>query len=494
MLFPTLQFVLFFLLVFPVSWLLRWRDRPWKAFILAASYVFYAAWDWRFVGLIILSTLVNSALARVIARSEGVSRRAALTVALVFNLGLLGAFKYYGFFIESFNDLARGVGVPFRMPFLEIILPVGISFFTFQAISYVVDVYRRQIGPVAVLDFAVYLAFFPHLVAGPIVRVREFVPQLPKPRLLTRAEVAQAGLLIGGGMFKKVAISSYVATTIVDPVFAAPGRHSALECLLAMYGYAVQIYCDFSGYTDMAIGLALLLGIRFPQNFDRPYTATSLQEFWRRWHMTLSRWLRDYLYIPLGGSHHGRAATYRNLLITMTLGGLWHGASLTFVVWGFYHGVGLAVERWLGERRAARTAARAQAETAWLRSFSRRVADDAGPPPEAPWRPWLGRFITFQLVCVGWVIFRSQSLDRAAELLWRSLTAWGPAPLASLALVAVIAGTIAWQYLPAGLWQRIEDRFGALPVLAQGAALGVIIALAVILGPTGVAPFIYFQF
>ncbi|MCC6626056.1 MAG: MBOAT family protein [Chloroflexi bacterium] len=494
MLFPTLQFVLFFLLVFPVSWLLRWRDQPWKVFILAASYVFYAAWDWRFVGLIIASTAINSALARVIARPADGPRRAALTAALIFNLGLLGAFKYYGFFIASFNDLARGVGLPARMPFLEIILPVGISFFTFQAISYVVDVYRRQIEPVALLDFAVYLAFFPHLVAGPIVRVVEFVPQLPKPRLLTRAEVTRAGLLIGGGLFKKVAISSYVAAAIVDPVFAAPSRHSAPETLLAMYGYAVQIYCDFSGYTDMAIGLALLLGIRFPQNFNRPYTAASLQEFWRRWHMTLSRWLRDYLYIPLGGSRHGRAATYRNLLLTMALGGLWHGAAMTFVVWGVYHGLGLAAERWLEERRAARAAVRAQAETAWVRSFSRRLADSAAPAPEAPWRQWLGRFVTFQLVCIGWVIFRSQSLEAAGELLWRSVTAWGPAPLASLGVVAVIAGAVAWQYLPEGLWRRIEDRFGALPVLAQGAALGVIIALAIILGPTGVAPFIYFQF
>jgi alginate O-acetyltransferase complex protein AlgI len=492
MLFPTLTFAAFFMVVYPIAWLLRWRLQAWKLFILGASYVFYGFWDWRFVFLIMGSTVVNTLLARRIARETAVGRRDSLVVALIFNLGLLGAFKYYGFFIESFNALLRNIGLPGRLPFLEIILPVGISFFTFQAISYVVDVHRGQVTPAPLLDFAVYLAFFPHLVAGPIVRTTEFLPQLPKPRMLSRREVSMAALLFGQGLFKKLVISSYVATTIVDPVFAAPGQHSSLEILLAIYGYAVQIYADFSGYTDMAIAIALLLGIAFPQNFDRPYAAVSLQEFWRRWHMTLSRWLRDYLYIPLGGSRNGTLSTYRNLIITMTLGGLWHGASMTFVVWGLCHGLGLAAERLIGEVRERRAETR-QRERLREQFFSRRLAS----PPVATatvTRPWLGCLITFHLVCIGWVFFRSESIGTAVEMLQRSLTAWGPAPLASVGLAAVIAGALATQFLPGDIVQRFQRWFAALPMPAQGVAVGAFLALAVVLGPTGVAPFIYYQF
>ena len=348
MLFPTLTFALFFLTVYPVCWLLRWRHWAWKLFVLLASYVFYGSWDRRFVFLIFLSSVLNYAAARALYRQgpeRQTGRRAVLLAALVFNLGLLGVFKYYGFFVESLNEALRGAGFGGRLPFVEVIVPVGISFFTFQAISYVVDVYRGSLAPGRWLDFAVYLAFFPHLVAGPIVRASEFLPQLNVPRTLLPRNATRAALLIGRGLFKKVVISSYVATAIVDPVFGVPGQHSSPEILLAIYGYAVQIYADFSGYTDIAIGIALLLGIGFPQNFDRPYSAVSMQDFWRRWHMTLSRWLRDYLYIPLGGSRHGTLATYRNLMLTMALGGLWHGASLTFLAWGVFHGIGLALER-----------------------------------------------------------------------------------------------------------------------------------------------------
>jgi alginate O-acetyltransferase complex protein AlgI len=476
-LFPTFTFAVFFLIVYPISWLLRWRDRAWKIFMLIASYIFYGFWDWRFVFLLIGSTLFNALLAPRIAREAEAGRKNTLVFAIAVNLVVLGVFKYYGFFIESFNNLLRILGLPERLPFLEIILPVGISFFTFQAISYVVDVHRKRIEPSPALDIGVYLAFFPHVVAGPIVRAAEFLPQLPNPKPLQRSEASYAALLIAQGMFKKVVISSFVAINIVDPVFAVPGQYSALENLMAMYGYAVQIYCDFSGYTDIAIGLALLLGIKFPQNFNRPYTAVSVQDFWRRWHMTLSRWLRDFLYIPLGGSRGGRWATYRNLMITMTLGGLWHGASMTFVFWGVYHGLGLAVERWLGERRGSGAAGEGGDEAQW--SVGRR---------------WLGRLITFHFVCIGWVFFRAINFETAVQLLTRSLTAWGPAPLVTGALVVVIFGALALQYIPDHLSQRLELAYARLPLPAQGAALGIIFALTVALGPKGIAPFIYFQF
>jgi D-alanyl-lipoteichoic acid acyltransferase DltB (MBOAT superfamily) len=448
-------------------------------FILLASYLFYGAWDWRFVFLLVLSTLVNWALGVAIARGADSLRRPLLTLAIVLNLGALGLFKYLGFFSESVNSLFRLVGLTARAPLYEVVAPVGISFFSFMAISYVFDVYRRQTEPVGLLDFAVYLAFFPHLVAGPIVRVVEFVPQLAEIRPLSREDASRAAWLIAQGLFKKVVISSYVATTIVDPVFGVPSSYSAAEVLLAIYGYAVQIYADFSGYTDMAIGIALLLGIRFPANFDRPYAATSLQDFWRRWHMTLSRWLRDYLYVALGGNRHGRLATYRNLLLTMVLGGLWHGAAATFVVWGLIHGGGLAIERWL--HRASGVGTGCQCE---------------GGPDRVRRVLWggLGWLVTFHLVCLAWVFFRAATLDSALNVLRQVWTGWRVVPGLELGLVVTIAGMIGLQLLPETWSVRAEARFARLPMTAQAVGMGLFLALTVILGPAGVAPFIYYQF
>jgi alginate O-acetyltransferase complex protein AlgI len=407
-----------------------------------------------------------------LARDTNRGRRTVLACAIVFNVSLLGGFKYFGFFVGSFNNLMQDIGLTTRAPLIEVLIPVGISFFTFQAISYVVDVYRRSLRPGPLLSFAVYLAFFPHLVAGPIVRASEFLPQLARPRTLTNDDASRAALLIARGLFKKVVISSFLATAIVDPVFGAPQQHSSAEILAATFGYAVQIYADFSGYTDMAIGIALLLGIRFPQNFDRPYAATSLQDFWHRWHITLSRWLRDYLYIPLGGNRRGRLRTYVNLMLTMVLGGLWHGAAWTFVIWGFFHGVGLAVDR------AVQGLAGGHQLGTVMRGSLR----------------WLPPLLTFLFVCVGWVFFRADSVETALTLLHRSLTAWGSAPLVTPGLVVVIAAAIAVQYLPSGLEHRLETAAARVPLVAQGAALGLFIAFTFALGPTGVAPFIYYQF
>ncbi len=472
MLFPTLTFAVFFVIVYPIYWFLRERGSGWKIFILAASYLFYGAWDWRFVFLIILSTVVNQEFALRLGRSAERHKRALLIGAIVFNLGILGLFKYYGFFIESLNALLRTLGVGGRLPLLEIIVPVGVSFFTFQAITYVVDIYRGQLARSSVLDFAIYLAFFPHLVAGPIVRAGEFLPQLKAPQVPTQRQASGAAFLILGGLFKKVVIASNLGSAIVDPVFAAPSQHSAPEILLAIYAYAIQIYADFSGYTDMAIGIALLFGFTFPQNFDRPYAAASLQEFWRRWHMTLSRWLRDYLYIALGGNRRGRLLTYRNLVLTMVLGGLWHGAATTFIAWGLFHGVGLAIERWWGERRAASTEPGL--------SFAGQI--------------WVQRFLIFHLVCIAWVLFRASSFDRALTIYWRALTAWEPGPLASSNLALVIGGMLALQFIPPNVGRSLEEAFAELPLVAQGALIGIIMAIIFALGPRGVAPFIYYQF
>ena len=469
MLFPTFTFAAFFAVVLPVGWALRSRPTPWKLFMLAASYWFYAAWDARFVLLLAAMTVGNKAAAAANARAvRRGAKRLAVAGALVLDLGVLSFFKYYDFFTDS---LERNLGL--SSPALDIVLPVGISFFTFQAISYVVDVHRGKTEPAGLLDFAVYLSFFPQLVAGPIVRATEFLPELAAARRPDRVETGRAVQLIGRGLFKKVVISDFLARAIVDDAFGAPGEYGALDVLFGIYGYAVQIYADFSGYTDMAIGIALLLGFRFPQNFDRPYAAVSIQDFWRRWHMTLSRWLRDYLYIPLGGSRGGRLATYRNLLVTMGLGGLWHGAAGVFVVWGLYHGAGLAVERLAAEGRGR-----------WI--WRERRDRDGG---------WLGRLATFHFVCGGWVLFNSSTLDRAWEVLARLGSGWGTGPeLLNPLVLAAVVGSVLAQYVPEKRARRWSSAVASAPLGATAVGFAAWIMVVVALGPEGVSEFIYFQF
>jgi D-alanyl-lipoteichoic acid acyltransferase DltB (MBOAT superfamily) len=387
------------------------------------------------------------------------------------NVALLGYFKYYDFFVTSSNNLFALAGVDVPVETRSIILPVGISFFTFMGISYVVDVYRGDFRPTTFGKFAAYLSFFPHLVAGPIVRPGELVPQLDTPRDPRYLDTSRAFFLIATGLFMKVVIANYLAANIVDQVFGAPGQHSSLEVLVGVYAYAVQIYADFFGYTNMAIGIALLLGFRFPQNFDAPYAATSVADFWRRWHMTLSRWLRDYVYIPLGGNRGSRLFTYRNLMLTMLIGGLWHGAGWTFVAWGAIHGTALVAERW----------------------WTGRPGRVERPPGR--WRRGAQRFVTFQVVCFAWIFFRADSFSDAWDVITQLFTAWGePSPLVTGGVVAAIAVGIGSQYLPRRLPLVVMARFSQLPIPAQAAVLSLALLATHAMGPEGVAPFIYFQF
>jgi alginate O-acetyltransferase complex protein AlgI len=471
-LFPTATFAIFFLIVLPLSWLLMPRGERWRPFVVAASFVFYSAWDWRFVFLLAASIVWNQLFALAIHRRAAQRERKRLLLAAVAgNVALLGYFKYYDFFVTSTNNLFAWGGVDVPLEARSIILPVGISFFTFMGISYVVDVYRGDFQPTSFGKFAAYLSFFPHLVAGPIVRPGELVPQLDSPRDPRYVDTGRAFFLIGTGLFMKVVIANHLAGNIVDEVFGAPNQHSSLEVLVGIYAYAVQIYADFFGYTNIAIGIALLLGFRFPQNFDAPYAATSIQDFWRRWHMTLSRWLRDYVYIPLGGNRGGRLFTYRNLMLTMLIGGLWHGAGWTFVAWGAIHGTALIVERWWRERPG-------------------RV-----PRPASALRTGLQRFVTFQVVCFAWIFFRADSFDDAWALIERLFTAWGePSPLVTGGVVAAIAVGIGSQYLPRRLPLVLMARFSRLPIPAQATILSIALLVTHAMGPEGVAPFIYFQF
>ncbi len=464
MLFPTVQFAIFFPIVLTLSWLLMPKQRFWKPYILLASYVFYAAADLRFCLLLGAITAANQLAAKAIHASADERRRKWITAAAVtFDLGVLGVFKYYGFFTQNVGDLLDSFGLGMPLPLLSIALPVGVSFFTFQAISYVVDVKRREFEPASLMDVGIYLSFFPHLVAGPIVRAREFIPQLASARDPDHVAVGAGLGLIGLGLVKKVMIADYLGREIVDPAFGVPQAFGGPDLIFAAYAYAAQIYCDFSGYTDIAIGLALLMGFIFPQNFRSPYRALGFRDFWRRWHMTLSRFLRDFLYIPLGGNRKGKVRTYINLFLTMLLGGLWHGASWTFVLWGGFHGAGLSAEHALG-RRVERV-------PVWLR--------------------W---FITFNLVVFAWILFRSPDLD----LFWAYVSGMfhgGALELVTVpALVAVLA-VVGLQLLPENENHAFEARIERVHPAVLAVALA---ALILVVGATvpsqGVPPFIYFAF
>jgi D-alanyl-lipoteichoic acid acyltransferase DltB (MBOAT superfamily) len=464
-LFPTVQFGIFFPIVLVLSWTLMPRPWLWKPFILLASYVFYAAASPVFCLLLGGVTVWNDGAARLIHRSQSERTRKQLCAgAVAGNLLALGVFKYYTFFVGGVAQVFTDVSLPPPLPLLTVALPVGISFFTFQAISYTVDVKRGLIEPARLIDTAVYLSFFPHLIAGPIVRAREFLPQLASPRDPEHVAASSGLMLIGMGLVKKVVIADYLGRAIVDPVFAVPGAYHGPDALLAAYAYTAQIYCDFSGYTDIAIGLALLLGFVFPQNFNSPYRATGFRDFWHRWHMTLSRFLRDFLYIPLGGNRGGRWRTYRNLMLTMILGGLWHGAAWTFVIWGAYNGGMLVSEHALG---------------GW---FGRRTP------------AWLRWFVTFHLVVLGWIIFRAQSVGVIWSFLAR-LASWGAPTLWTFPVLLAIGVAIVPQLLPPSPVEGLQDRLGRLQPVLIGAGLAVLVLFVAATVPSqGVAPFIYFRF
>jgi D-alanyl-lipoteichoic acid acyltransferase DltB (MBOAT superfamily) len=478
-LFPTITFAIFFLVVYAANWLLMPRLRLWKWFIVAASYVFYGWWDWRLVFLLVAATLVNQAIGVQIHRARGrrgarAAARRWLVVVVAVNLVTLGVFKYFDFFAVNLNEVLGAFGMGAPLPVLRVILPVGISFLVFRMLTYAIDIYRGQLAPAPALDFAVYTAFFPYLLAGPIARAREFLPQLTSPRDPRAVDSSRAFVLILGGLAKKLLIADYLSTQIVNGLFASPQSYSSWETLWGILAYSVQIYCDFSAYADIAIGISLLLGFELPENFDAPYTARTIQDFWRRWHITLSSWLRDYLYIPLGGNRKGRGRTYVNLLLTFLLGGLWHGAGWTFVFWGGMHGVGLAAERARMDARHSR-GLREPGRTAGARALQRL---------------WV-----FAFVSVAWVFFRAESMGNAFAVLWRLIAGLGSIGAAvTLPVVGLVALGIAIQYVPRRAMEGLESGFGRIGWLGQGLVLALALFLIDVLGPAGPAEFLYFKF
>lgn len=474
MLFTQVEFGVLLLAVLGSFALLRGHG-PRKIVLLIASYYFYAYWDWRFLSLIIGSTVLDFFVARAIERSDRPRRRKRLlAVSVVANLGLLATFKYLGFFAASFEaafgPALAAVGWTPNLDLLTgIVLPVGISFYTFQTLSYTIDVYRGGLRSCErFTDFALFVAFFPQLVAGPIVRASHLLPQFVGSRPLSWDRAVRGFSQFTVGLFKKVFIADRIAA-FVDAIFANAELYDGAAIWLAVGCYSVQIYCDFSGYSDMAIGTARLLGYDFEENFEHPYISRSITEFWRRWHISLSSWLRDYLYIPLGGNRRGPVRTYINLMLTMLLGGLWHGAAWTFVVWGLIHGGALALERLMRPRLAGVVAALPRALAAAL-----------------------GWGWTLLIVMVAWVFFRAPDFGTAAVVIERMFTAPGGTawlPPFSLFAVALIGAA---QALAVSRWARLRafapDRLHTPVVLFS------MWWLVLVFPVRDFAPFIYFQF
>lgn len=486
MLFTGVGFWLFMLVVLAGVAAFARRESWRNAWLAAVSFYFYYRCSGWHVLLLLVSTLANFALGNAIynARTPR-SRDAALVAAVAGNLGVLAYYKYAYLLVDFVNalfgtqlqvvdwfaalgDLAAG-GV---FDASSILLPVGVSFFTFQCVSYTVDIYRYQVAPArSVVDFAFYVAFFPQLVAGPIVRAAEFVPQLYRRYRVRAFEFGLALFWIANGLCKKILISDYISVNFVDRVFDAPLVYSGFANLMAVYGYAIQIYCDFSGYTDIAIGVALLLGFRLPLNFRSPYKAASVSEFWRRWHISLSRWLRDYLYIPLGGNRLGRFRTGVNLMLTMLLGGLWHGASPRFLLWGGIHGLALILDK-------LRT-------RLW--------------PSTSRWPAFWGGFVTFHVVCFAWIFFRAADMGTVAAMLGQIAGGfgWDEAPQVIVGYakpLALIALAFLIHWLPER-WKRAYRKFFiALPVYQKVLLFAVLALVLYQCQSAGIQPFIYFQF
>ncbi|MBV9266690.1 MAG: MBOAT family protein [Acidobacteriaceae bacterium] len=471
MLFDTPVFFVFLVIVVSAYWALRWRKQ--NVLLLLASYFFYGWWDWRFLALILTSTLVDYYCAKNIAASTNRARRKSLlAISVALNLGFLGFFKYFNFFADSLAATFGALGVPVNITLLRILLPPGISFYTFQALAYIVDVYFGRLQPAeSLLDYALFINFFPHLIAGPIQRPSHLLPQVQSPRRFNSEAFSGGLLLILSGLFRKCVIADNCALLANAAFGGKMGEPTLPIVALGTYAFAWQIYGDFSGYSDIARGAAQLMGFHFMVNFRQPYLAISLQDFWRRWHISLSTWLRDYLYIPLGGSRHGERRTHRNLMITMLLGGLWHGANWTFVIWGAIHGVGQSVERWL------------------RLTFSRELK-----PQPALFRTWAKRVFIFHLVCIGWVFFRAASLHQAVTFLG-GLThlEWRPEFVTAFKFLAIF--TLPLFVLDVLLEQRDEEfLFEKTAVPMQWAYASALILIVALFSANEANAFIYFQF
>jgi alginate O-acetyltransferase complex protein AlgI len=469
MLFDSPIFFVFLIFVVLIYWRLEFRQQ--NVFLLVASYFFYGWWDWRFLLLMIASTTLDYLIAHAIARAPDPARRKQLLIlSLVVNFGILGIFKYFNFFVGSFALAAHTLtGIKLPISFLKIILPPGISFYTFQEVAYIVDVYHRKIEPAdSFVQYSLFISLFPHLIAGPIQRPDHLLPQVQNQRFWQPERALDGMVLIAEGLFRKCVIADNCAL-IANAAFGGRlGPPNIPVVLLGTYAFAWQIYGDFSGYSDIARGAAQILGFHFMVNFRQPYFSLTLQEFWRRWHISLSTWLRDYLYISLGGNRKGESRTMSNLLTTMLLGGLWHGANWTFVIWGGIHGVGLALERVFG-------VAKQRSSSAFLLR-------------------WVHRIIIFHVVCLSWIFFRGESLSFAWTFI-QGLTNWSWQPSYSVATKFLIAFSVPLFVLDLYLEATGDEYLFQSRPHFQRVAVALTCVLAIVLfGANQANAFIYFQF
>ena len=488
MLFSSGFFFFLFIAFFAVYMALRKKTFARILYVTLFSLYFYYKSSGLWFVLLLITASSDFLIGRFMKQSlSGTKRKLLVALSLCVNLGMLGYFKYYNFVLDLLaragQEIGSFLGITCMQDLshqpIEIFLPVGLSFFTFQSISYIIDIYRGRTQVLKRwLDYLFYVSFFPMLVAGPIVRAREFIPQMHKIPLLTRSDFGRGLFLILCGLIKKTVISDYISYNFVDRIFDAPLLYTGVENLLGVYGYALQIYCDFSGYSDMAIGIALLLGFRFNLNFDSPYQSASITEFWRRWHISLSSWLKDYLYISLGGNRKGKIRTYINLFITMLLGGLWHGASVRFILWGALHGLALAVHKFV------------------MGCFPSFKATGS----EMHWgRRILGTLITFHLVCFGWIFFRADSMQTVGQILSQIATNFHAEILGQfIAGYSMVFGLMLVGYISHFMPKKWDTFMGQIvtraPLLVQALLLIIVIFIIIQFKSTNVQPFIYFQF
>jgi D-alanyl-lipoteichoic acid acyltransferase DltB (MBOAT superfamily) len=471
-LFNSALFLGMFLVFYPLySLIAKSKTHFWRnLYVVAFSLFFYYKSSGLYFGILIFTGLLDYNLARLLHQETlKFYRKFFLYLSVAVNLSLLGYFKYNNFFIDNYNGIFAS-----NLAFHDLILPVGISFFTFQSMSYVIDIYRHELEPTKRwIDYMFYLSFFPQLVAGPIVRASEFIPQMYQKLNLSREDVNKALFLIIGGVLKKAVISDYISLNFVDRVFDAPNSYTAFENWMASYGYTIQIYCDFSGYSDMAIGIALLMGFKLSLNFRTPYKSGSITEFWRRWHISLSSWLRDYLYISLGGNRKGKFRTYVNLFLTMLLGGLWHGASWKFVAWGVLHGSALVMERLFKEYFNI---------------------------PKNYFVRFLGIVITFHFVVFCWIFFRARDFATAFQVIENigkveaNFGQWWTIIQGYQNVFLVMLIGFVWHFLPEKVIQFLQDTFGKLPIVGKALVLAFVFWIVFATASSGPQPFIYFQF
>jgi len=474
MVFNSLHFLVFFPIVYSLYRLLPHRAQNWM--LVAASYYFYAAWDWRFLGLLIGSTIVDFFVGRYLGRAEHPGkRRLALILSLVYNLGVLGFFKYFNFFADNPESLFGFLGWHLDPITVNVILPMGISFYTFMTISYVIDVYRREIQPTTnFIDFALFVTYFPHLVAGPVLRASLLLPQISQPRTITRKQIVEGLWLIGWGLFQKMYVADSLAQ-IVNAVFDPSANPSGVDALFGIYGFTFQAYGDFAGYSNIARGVSKLMGIELSVNFLFPYLTISPREFWRNWHISLSMWLRDYLYIPLGGNRGSELAVTRNLMLTMLLGGLWHGAAWTFVLWGAYQGMTLAVNRWI-----------------------LMLADKLGwsVPKGLNWQRILIGLFMFQVTALGMLMIRATTVHQVFDLVGRVFRDFHMSAGTYQNVILPFLECV----VPLAILHVYQARKGSelaplnLPTPVRYALYGAVFYLILLFGDFEGSQFIYFQF